>query len=670
MYPSEYLSKLWKRISYPVKITFASSMALGLIVHLFMITNVLPNHDTVAMYDTLHWPIIQGRWFEFIPALLNDGYVMPWVNGLLALFYIAISACIVIKCLQIKNSLHCVLISGLMVSFPTVTCVLTYIIHSNSLIFPLLLACLAVYITLRFRYGFCIGWAFITMSLGVYQAYISVAASLAVGVLIIDILQANLPLKKILIKGIKLFSIFLFGLIAYFVIVKITLNIFHIELTTYQGFDNMGKIPISMIPHLIKKAYIGIFNFFIFDDYRLVKYHIPFLKQLFYVMMVISALIFLEIVIQKKLLQQKKVHFFLLVILVILYPLACSLVYLMNASIVYLNMLYGMVLLPIASIVLMEIAHDNVSNKKNVFLLTFNRAACWIISIVLVIYIYNYGILANKAYIKSHLAYEQSYAFSIELARRIESVVQSDKDTPILLVGRPAQPINQIPVFNELAGLYLGADFLPGSYNYAFFMQNFLGFRYNLKYCDSNDIEKYEIGKTLLKMPLYPEQGSIKKVNNVVIVKFSSPPLLSAKNLIPDSGLPMPNSSEMVIQYSYDIFDLDIIDNGNVVLVSGNTDPQLYISLQYAIEKPSGALFMEITYTNTIPGNLQIFYDYGYGLSEENSTVLLIDAQLEEKTIYLPIEPWLEREQLVGFRLDPPNGTEFTIMNLKFLFFE
>jgi hypothetical protein len=627
------------------------------------------------MHDNGRWLVIQGRWFAFIPQLLKDGYLLPWVGGLLTLLYIAISACIVIKCLQIKNSLHCVLISGLMVSFPTITCILTY--NSDALVFPLLLACLAVYVTIRFRYGFCFGWTFIAMSLGVYQAFISVAASLAVGILIIDILQDNLPLKKILIKGVKLFSTLLFGVIVYFIIVKITLNIRHAELTSYQGLDKMGRIPISMIPHLIKEAYIGIYNFFIIDKFKLVKYYIPFLIQFFCVIIVISAIIFAEIVIKKKLYQKRKIaNFFFLVILVILYPLTCGLVYLMNASKIYINMLYGMVFLPIAVIVLMEIIHDNVSNKENALLFIFKRVACWIISIVLVLYIYNYGILANKAYIKSHLVYEQSYAFSVALAEHIESVVQYEEDIPphkILLVGNPVQSVNQIPVFEELKGTFLGANFIPSAYSYAVFMQNFLGFRYNLKFCDSTDIAYYDLEETISEMPFYPQQGSIKMVNNVIVVRFSPQELLIGqiplkRNLIPDSGLPMPNSNEMVIQYSYDIVNIDIIDD-NIVLVTGNTDPQVYISLQYAIEKPSEAPFIEITYTNSVPGLLQIFYDHGHGLGEEKSIRrMLINAQFEETTIKLPIDPWLDGEQLVGFRLDPPDSTRFTIMNMNIPF--
>jgi hypothetical protein len=471
MYPSEYLLKLWKGISYPVKVTFASSVAIGIVVHLFMITNMLPNHDSLHVIFGFHWLISQGRWFATVPGFLSTDYLLPWNTGLLIILYSAVSSCLVIKCFRVNDGLHCVLISGLMVSFPTVVCTLLY--YADFLTSALPLACLGVYITQRFRYGFCAGFIFIACSLACYQAYFSVAAALSVGILIIDIIQANLSLKELLLKGIKLFFTLLLGIIAYFIIVKLSLAITQRQLSAYQGISEMGKISISTIPHQIKQAYVSIFDFFIRDNYNL---HGSVLKYLFFVIIIISIIILLVIIVQKKIYKRKS-HFFILLLLVILYPLACNIVYIMNPSVVYLNMIYGMVFSPIAVIALMELIKNKIAFKEMYFIFLFKRIACWGISAVFAICIYNYGLLANKTYTARHISYEQGYAYSVELVTRIESADGYTNDIPILLVGKPGETINPIPSFNELRGIYSASSQIPGAYSYTEFIRNFLGFR-------------------------------------------------------------------------------------------------------------------------------------------------------------------------------------------------
>jgi hypothetical protein len=515
MYPDEYLKKLWHGISYQVKITFLSSMVMGLIVHLFMITNMLPNHDTVYVISNARWLVFLGRWFSFVPGFLSSDYILPWISGLLSIFYIAISSCLVIKCLRINNTFHCLLISGLMVSFPTVICTLLY--AGDTILSSLLLASLAVYITLQFRYGFCVGFIFTALSLGCYQAYFSVAAALSVGVLIVDVIQMNLPFKEIIIKGVKLFLTLLLGIIAYFVMVKITLPV-EAGLTEYMNIHEMGKVPVSLLPYLFKKAYTSIYWFYIRDSYGL---HNSFIRYAFFTITAVYAIILTVLIIHKRLFERKG-HFFFLILLIVLYPLGCNIVYLMNAKTVYLNMVYGMVFLPVAVIVLMEIIQNSVNHKENQFIFIFKRLACWMASIFFCILIHNYGILANKTYIKAHFVYEQGYAYSVELATRIESYDGYTKDIPILFVGSRGKTINMIPGFDELSKFTSSINNIPSYYSYVTFMQNFLGFRHGIKLCDSSDIAQYNLEQTLESMPLYPENGSIKKINDVLVVKFST----------------------------------------------------------------------------------------------------------------------------------------------------
>ena len=79
------------------------------------------------------------------------------------------------------------------------------------------------------------------------------------------------------------------------------------------------------------------------------------------------------------------------------------------------------------------------------------------------------------------------------------------------------------------------------------------------------------------------------------------------------------------------------------------------------MEKPNNNVFCEITYSNTDEGFLQVFYDYGNGLSEADSTRMYIAKSLKTTSIVLPIVNWEYGAKLAAVRVDPPNGSIFVL---------
>ena len=116
---------------------------------------------------------------------------------------------------------------------------------------------------------------------------------------------------------------------------------------------------------------------------------------------------------------------------------------------------------------------------------------------------------------------------------------------------------------------------------------------------------------------------------------------------------------------TYDIKSIEFVDGIN--LKCGAIDPQLYLGLPYQLEKPTGIPLCEITYTNTATGTLQVFWDYGEGLSEVNSTKRDIEPSNKILIIRLPIKNWQDGTKLVALRIDPPNGSEFILEGIRIL---
>ena len=117
------------------------------------------------------------------------------------------------------------------------------------------------------------------------------------------------------------------------------------------------------------------------------------------------------------------------------------------------------------------------------------------------------------------------------------------------------------------------------------------------------------------------------------------------------------------------IFDIESMEKSpeGIILLCGETDPQIYLSLPNQLEKPLGTVICEISYTNTEAGVLQVFWDYGEGLSEENSTKTVILPAIESNQINLVVKNWHLSAKLAGLRIDPPNKTEFVLESISII---
>lgn len=77
------------------KKVFICTVMIGLAAHLFNLTNVLKNHDNMAMYG-YGAGIRSGRWFlQWIGELVGDvwgNYNIPFFNGLLTIILLALCA--------------------------------------------------------------------------------------------------------------------------------------------------------------------------------------------------------------------------------------------------------------------------------------------------------------------------------------------------------------------------------------------------------------------------------------------------------------------------------------------------------------------------------------------------------------------------------------------------
>lgn len=84
------------------KIAFISTLVIGLFVHIYKFTNYLPNHDSMYNFYSDQNVLGSGRWFLSIACGFSSYFDLPWINGIFALIYIALTSVIIIKLFEVK----------------------------------------------------------------------------------------------------------------------------------------------------------------------------------------------------------------------------------------------------------------------------------------------------------------------------------------------------------------------------------------------------------------------------------------------------------------------------------------------------------------------------------------------------------------------------------------
>lgn len=90
------------RVKKSWKLAFFSAFVIGLFVHMYKFTNTLPGHDSLFnVYGTQNI-VRSGRWFLAAACSFSSFFDLPWVNGILSLFWIGVAAAVIADLILIK----------------------------------------------------------------------------------------------------------------------------------------------------------------------------------------------------------------------------------------------------------------------------------------------------------------------------------------------------------------------------------------------------------------------------------------------------------------------------------------------------------------------------------------------------------------------------------------
>lgn len=510
MTPEEFVNHFQnKYINKSIKTTFLSSIIFGLFAHGYMLTNKLPNYDDVSgLAHTYGTGIASGRWMlsalgNFVKIVMEN-FSLPWFNGILSICIIGLAACIITQIFDIEDKVLCALTGAIMVSFPPLTCTLFFMYTCVYYCISILICAFAVLCIKRnHKYGAALGMLLLSASLGIYQAHISFAIALLLLVLIQDCMN-DADWKQIIMQSFKYLILLAGAFIIYFLLVRLSLLVKGAELIGYQGIDKMGHVNIIEIPSQIALAYKQYFKLFYSDIFSINPY--PLIKAAILLLHITMLIITVYGIYSKK-----AVDILEIVLLFMIFPLAVNLIYVMAPkSYVYSIMMYSMVAVFLAVILLLQLSHKILFNKNLARLIQWTGTVCLLLIILLQCQ-YN-----NVQYLAMNMQYEQAHSYMTTLVTRIKSTEGYNSSMNLVFIGErfedstfytndEFEEYNMAGRGQELVNIYCQEDFL----------RRFIGYTQPQ---DTNWKPWSQLDEVKI-MPAYPDDGSIKVINNTIVIK-------------------------------------------------------------------------------------------------------------------------------------------------------
>ena len=511
--PEKVLKKLNTYILPAWKICFFTALFVGLFAHLYKITNWLPNWDSLVFrYDSQNM-VALGRWFLPIVCSLSSFYDLPFLNGVVAIVFHALSAVCICRMLNVQKKITAGLIGALIVSFPTVTSVMMYNYVADGYSIAFFLSALAALYMTKEKPKYLLSAILICLSAGIYQSYITVTIMLVLLYLTDELIFNNASFALLLKKAVYMLLTGALGMALYGIILKVILSVFSVGLIDYQGINStasLSNIDLLSSLYVVKETFIKCF----FDVSEGINVYV--VLNVFVLFITLSH--YLKYIVKNKLYKNPANIFALLILSVLLIFGAGALAFI-NADIDYHNlMLMGYCVFYLFFIVLYERGTDTNEN--------YTVIKCWMVFITAIIIITNQVVISNVSYHKAQIAYEKSYGALVRIADRIEQTPQAENCDKILVIGAldnsDAYSVNLTPDITGITDGYIiraddetvGQSVLASSLN---------------DYCDKNfKFISGEEKKNLLQreeiksMAKWPSADCVAVFDDTVIIKLGN----------------------------------------------------------------------------------------------------------------------------------------------------
>ncbi len=410
------------RIKKSWKLAFVSAFVIGLLVHMYKFTNTLLGHDSLFnIYGTQN-VVRSGRWFLAAACSLSSFFDLPWVNGVLSLIWIGVAAAVVIDIFRIENPVLILLTGGLLVTFPAVTQTFYFEYTADGYMLAMVLAALTVRFSMigeRRKSRLFLSFCCITLTCGIYQAYVSFALVLSLGYFMTELLENRYEKKLYTLWIRNQILIYGLGMAAYYVIWQIAMVCQgNLQPNQYMGIDTIGQIGPGFLWDAVKQtmtSFVSVFMVWNFLRRGLTMYTV--LNILF----LMAAAYIVVTAVRKSRLYTRKGQMLLFLLCMAAIPFAVFIWFFASQGIQYVVRMEQ-------SVCLLYILCGVLANRW------LKPGKSDTAALLLAVIIFNNGVTANMMYQYMHRCYEESYATGVEIATHIH-LLDDGTQKEIVIVG-------------------------------------------------------------------------------------------------------------------------------------------------------------------------------------------------------------------------------------------
>ena len=510
------IKRIYNKIKPQWKVAFAASVLMGIGAYAYIMSNHFLTYDSMWNLYSDQDMITSGRQFLMYACGIGSYYDLPWINGVLAILYLALTSVLVTEGFGIQSKMGAALTGGLLVTFPAVASTFCYTYTVDGYMLAVLLAALAFFLADRKKWGFAAGIVLLGVSMGIYQAYLSFTILLCVLRLLLDMIERD-SLKAVWWKAFRYVLMGIGSYAFYVVTLKLMLKWKGEAISGYQGTDRIGSFSLSGLPAGFKAAWGNFINFARWSN---VLTTTELMKYAFVVMTVLAVLSFAYLFIREKRYTSIARIFGVLVLTAVI-PFGATIVNVLSPD-TYFHLLMR---LPWALFFVFAVAlceRMNFKGRKMIARLKKISVGC--VAICAGILIFQFAVIANVVAFNMNERYEKTYATCIRIADRIEQSEGYTVGTKVAILGGypdvsyyPPTDITE----QDLIG-YFGSDgelCVNSTEKYAEFMKHYL----NITITTISEAEEIDLTQTteFKVMPKFPENGSVDFIGDILVIKLN-----------------------------------------------------------------------------------------------------------------------------------------------------
>ena len=525
--------RLWKNSK--LKISILAAFVMSMLAHAYSYYNATFGLDRYYWFggnsSGYNNKLNMGKWFFRPVKALDWGAYLPWLNGVIAFVCLGVSVYMICEVLDIRNTFSIFLIAGLCAVDGSV--IMAHFYDPDSFLIALMLACIALWIWNRPKIGIIwrivLGVLFISLSIGVYGAYTTIAPTVVIIACIMLVINGE-DVTAVFKRGVEFVVTFVLGVGLYYLIQRVLLRITGTVMTSYLNEDRlMTGASFQEILGFIREGYMTALKWWLRG--RGVGWHAVsgrMATALFICFVLLLAIMIYQSADMKKSVKAYVLMAFLLVVL----PLSAGAIYVMAFGMVHGLMTFTFVALYIAIIRLCEEAWSLRSGSSGKVVKYAGTIVAAVSSVMIIFCIYRGVLAANMSYSRWDNLNAVSDSIAFRVLERIESCDDFQGNEDVVFVGDVTdseyfghsgyENSDTLKILNGMLGVDSDASDTFLYYSHLiWFLQEYTETDLNMYYFDADDFDESE-HMIINNMPLFPADGSVYKLNGRIVVKFSN----------------------------------------------------------------------------------------------------------------------------------------------------